>query len=135
MGESDYEIVRRFIDALIEKDFETSSALLHDDVVFNEPAGLHWGGEWKGLDGIGGRVQKILSEYSFEVTEAEVSDAGDRVLVEAKVEFTSNQSGTSMTQTIAEIYRVEDGKIVANRIFYHDIPALTGLHESAAAAT
>ena len=135
MGESEYEIVRRFVRALLEKDFETSSALLHPEVVFHEPNGLPYGGSWEGMEGIAALFQKILSEYSFEVVDADVADAGDRILVEAKIEFTSNRSGASMTQTIAEIYRVQDGKIIEDWIFYHDIPALTGLHEPAPAAS
>jgi limonene-1,2-epoxide hydrolase len=134
MGEAEYEVVGRFIKAFGGQDFETAAPLLHPDVVFHEPAGLPHGGEWKGLDGIAALGEKIATEYSFEIREAELFDAGDRVLVEATVEFTSNRSGASMTQTIAEIYRVEGGQVVEDWIFYHDVPGLAGLHEAVPAA-
>jgi uncharacterized protein len=135
MGSSEYEVVNQFIRALGERDFETAAALLDPEVIFNEPAGLPYGGEWKGPAGIAALFEKILSEYTFEIRETELSDAGDRILVTAAVEFSSNQSGASMSQSIAEIYRVEDGKIVANQIFYHDVPGLAELHEVAAPAS
>ena len=133
MGASEHEVVSRFIKAFGGQDFETAAELLDPEIVFHEPAGLPYGGEGKRLEGIAALAEQILSEYSFEVREVEVRDAGERILVEAKADFTSRRSGASITESIVEIYRLEDGKVVENWIFYHDVPALAGLHEVAAA--
>lgn len=132
MFRENVEIVKRFFTSALP----VMMSFVHPDAVFCEAPGLSYSGDWVGPEGFRDLIEKINSEYNLATGERwQTVDAGaDRVLLLISTRFTSRISGASLDTRIAELYRVEDGLITGDDIFYKDPAAVAALHDVAGLA-
>jgi hypothetical protein len=127
MSQENVETVNTFYTG----DLEQMSALIHPDAVFSEAVGLPYSGDYVGPQGFRDLMKKIRDGYKLEVEGRwQTIDAGeDRVLLLMEPRFTSRRSGAQATIRLSELYRVNDGLITGNDIFYKDPARIAGLHD------
>lgn len=115
------QVVTSFVESFLALDVDGALAHIHPDVVAYEPAGLPYGGEFRGRDGFLNLAQKINGLVTFDVSEAKVHEAGDdNVLVIFQVRFTSRETRAFIDTQVAEFYSLTDGQVSKINIFYKD---------------
>lgn len=116
-------IMEHFYAAGLQGDIETMMGYVADDVVIYEPTYLPFGGEYRGKDSLSaihGAVAQLADVAQFTIHYILVD--GDRAI--AIGGFPVNDTG--QFTHFAEESRLEDGKIVEIRIYYHDAQSMIG---------
>jgi ketosteroid isomerase-like protein len=113
MSRGDVEIVRDIFKRWDRGDFDTAE-VFHPQVEF-----ARYGGEVgiardaRGLDALTAAMVEWMREWTGMRLEAErFLEAGDRVLVLARLRGTGKRSGLKLDHLEAEVFTVRDGKIV-----------------------
>lgn len=118
-------IVAAILQAHKDKDLDTVRALLHPDVRVVEAQSLPYGGTAIGVEGFDELVRRVFTTWrNTRVTVERMIAEEDRVVVLATMSGESRASGTAFTMPIAEIWRIEDGKVREIRPFYFDTKLL-----------
>jgi ketosteroid isomerase-like protein len=121
------ETVRRFTAALAAGDVKTCLELLQPDNVFDEAAGLPFGGDYSGPEGFIRLLKDVGRLFEVKLSEPQVSDAGDRVLVRLTGTFTARATGRTLETPVVDLYTVRDGKVAHVDVFYKDTRAMAEL--------
>lgn len=106
-------------------DWDGVYELLADDFTVVEPESLPYGGLWEGKDALQRLYPAVMAHFDDpapvikEVIGGEIWAA---VIVDFTV--TSKKTGNRFTQTVSEVGRVVDGKLVELQIHYFDTAAL-----------
>ena len=112
------EIVRRFYELLGQGDADAAQALLHEDLVIDEPPELPFGGIFRGrsapLD-IFARIQPVARPSVVDGLHIRESDGP--VLVTLTGRYTK-PSGETIDAPIAELCTIEGGVITRMDVFY-----------------
>lgn len=126
---SNEAVFRRFVEEIPNKgNFAALSELVAEDVVFHMP-----GAVVKGIEAFQAMVGANRSAWSdLQVTIEEVIPAGDRLVARVVIRGTntgelpglSPATGREATWGAAHIMRFEDGRIVEDRVFGHDLDLL-----------
>ncbi|MEU4805293.1 nuclear transport factor 2 family protein [Actinosynnema sp. NPDC023587] len=107
------EVVRAHYAASDRGDLEGMLAPLAPDATWTEAAGSTYGGTYTGRDAIVANVfQRIGADWaSFDVTVAELLDAGDTVVALGSYTGVHRATGKSMTARFTHVWRVADGRV------------------------
>src|SRR5258708_35779660 len=124
---SSVEVVRRFTSALVAGDVPGCLALLHPDNVFDEAEGLPFGGDYSGSEGFIRLLKDVGRLFEVKLSEPQVTDAGDCVLVRLTGTFTSRATGRTLETPVVDLYTVRDGKVARVDVFYKDTNAMAAL--------
>jgi uncharacterized protein len=124
---SDVEVVRRFTSALVAGDVPACLELLHPENVFDEAAGLPFGGDYSGPEGFIRLLKDVSRLFEVKLSEPAVSDAGDCVMVRLTGTFTSRATGRTLETPVVDLYTVRDGKVARVDVFYKDTSAMAAL--------
>lgn len=120
--------VNRFYELIPAGRLDEVAALLHDDLVIREPAGLPYGGDYHGPAGFADIMGRIVAALEIGVAgPVDVREAGDCVLVRFVGRFASRSSGASVETDIVELFTVHDSKITELDVYYKDPGAVAAL--------
>lgn len=122
------QIVRDFLQASQHGDHNTMAILLHPDAEIREADTLPYAGVHYGLEGFLSLVKTVFT--SFRNTQVMVEDIigeGDTVIVLASMSGHSKHSDESFRMPVAEVWRLEDGRIRNITPFYYDTARLNTL--------
>ena len=118
-------VVGRFIDAVSAMDVEAITAVLHPEIVVIEPAGLPYGGVYRGRDTfLTTLLPAIAGAFTLEVEDPKIFDGGDSAACRMIAVFTSRRTGTVIRMPYIEVYDVVDGQIAKADVFPQDVSAL-----------
>lgn len=131
MSDTNAQVLQSFVDAILGGDFAGQLALLHPDCVFSEPEGLPWAGDWVGKDGFVSLAKRVGKEFTMNVEEAEVLDAGRYAVLRLQATFTCRATGRGATIPIVELYETKDGLILRSDIYYKSPGAVAELQSEA----
>lgn len=115
------EIYKRMRDG----DWSGVEELLSDDFKVVEPESLPYGGLWKGKDALQRLFPAVMSHFENPAPVTKEVIGGEEwaaVIVDFTV--TAKKTGRRFTQTVSEVGRVVDGKLVELQIHYFDTAAL-----------
>jgi ketosteroid isomerase-like protein len=108
------DAVRVAYNAMDHGDMGPYFALFDDEAEFREPGSLPYGGTYHGHDGLQrlvGVIGELWDETHFEIDE--LLEAGDYVVVVARVRSRSRNTGDEVDQPIVEVLRFRNGKIIS----------------------
>ncbi len=102
-------------------DWGAIAAVMADDFIIHEPPTLPYGGEWRGRDALERLFMTVLGYWDDPLIEQDsLSSDGTTVVAMVRLTITSRRTGERVTHRIAEVSRVEGGKVVEMRIYYYD---------------
>jgi uncharacterized protein len=119
--------------ALVERLYQVAGAgdwtavaeLLADDFVITEAAGLPYAGTWRGKDALRQVYTLVMGKWRDAKVDIHAITVGDGHAVGLlTLHATSPVSGERLSLPIAEIFRVNAGKIAEIRPFYFDTAAV-----------
>lgn len=117
------ETIELLIESMASKAYENANALFAPDVVVEEPesvpfySGTHRGWEAVERDLFG----PMLSNYDLTVNPGtKAHDAGEVIVGQLDLTFTSRETGASIRTNVVEIYTVVDGLIHHIDVYYKD---------------
>jgi ketosteroid isomerase-like protein len=131
MSQENVEIVRRIYDGWSRGDFSVGTNLMAPDFEWHQHAEAVEPGSHRGA-AIGGAITKIFEVYEdFRVGPEEYSDAGDQVVVTARVQATGKGSGVELDVRYSFVWTVRGGKLAELAVFLDRSQALgaAGLRE------
>ena len=108
----------------------------HPDIVVKEAAGLPYGGDWKGVEGLRELMTKMRSLTKLSPIDVEVFDGGDDYVITRQTALMEDQeSGATLRVPMVEVYRMVDGKIAEIDVFYKDTKAMVDFFEQGGSAS
>jgi ketosteroid isomerase-like protein len=131
MSQENVEIVRRIDDGWSRGDFSVGTNLMTSDFEWHQHAEAVEPGSHRGA-AIGGAITKIFEVYEdFRVGPEEYIDAGDQVVVTARVQATGKGSGVELDVRYSFVWTVRGGKLAELAVFLDRSRALeaAGLRE------
>jgi hypothetical protein len=125
---------QEFIDALLVGDNDKAVSFIHPDCVTRHPPGLPYGGELHGPEGYLQLLNALNDNFELDLEKAEVLMVeNDHVLVRYWATMINRTTRNSTTQTVAELYRFENGLCVEQDNYYKAPERVTALMEEAQA--
>ena len=117
MSHDNIALVRSLYEAFAKGDVPTVLAGFADDIEWNEPEGIPYGGQYRGPQAVAENVfGPVTSDFDdFDVSPEEILADGDRVVVLLTVTGTANESGNKLSMPAAHVWTVRDGKIAEFR--------------------
>jgi ketosteroid isomerase-like protein len=117
MSQENVEIVRRIYDGWSRGDFSVGTDLMASEFEWHQRADAVEPGSHRGA-AIGGAISKIFEIYeNFRVGPAEYIDAGDKVVVVARVQGTGKGSGVELDERFGFVWTVRADKLVDLTMF------------------
>ena len=124
MSQENVEVVRRIFEGWSRGDFSVGAELLAADFEWKQYAGAVEPGTRRGGE-VGTSLKKIFEIYEdFRVQPEEYIDAGEKVVVAARVNATSRRAGMPLKGTWAFVWTVRDGRLVRNEVYANRAEAL-----------
>jgi hypothetical protein len=123
------ETVRRFNEHIGAGELEQAIALLDPAVVVHEPAGLPYGGAYRGHDGFR-ELCGHLAQFTAEPLGFTYLDAGDVIAARLSARFTGPSGATAQVE-IVDLFYVRDGLIIKTEVFIDDPAAMATLLQDA----
>ena len=115
------EIAHEMFARIDQRDWAGVADLTADDYVIHEPAVLPFGGEWRGRDAMPRLYGHVMGYWDDPVIEREAIMGDERQFVAVlRFSMTSKLTGNRFTQTVAEVTRCADGKMLETRVHYFD---------------
>lgn len=122
MGEADVAVVRGMLDAYNSGDYETATAMLHEDSEFQKAAEVPDTRSYYGRDefvrGIG--LWASGFEPGFQFQPVEILDAGERVLVRVRLRGRGRDSGVDIDQEVFQLYVTRDEQIYRCWVYWNE---------------
>lgn len=129
MSNSNKDIVLAFLDASVRGDEEAMRDLLHPDVRVVEADSLPYGGVSKGPDGFIELIGRVFKTWeNTEVTVQQVLGDQDTVVLLAEMTGRGRANGRAFRMPIAEVWRLDNGKIKEVQPYYFDTKILHDIH-------
>jgi uncharacterized protein len=120
------EAVEQVLDAIRAMDLDALKAVVHPDVEVIEPAGLPYGGVYRGADAFFGDLfPAIAGPFELGVANSKVFEQRGAAAVRMDITFTSRRTGEAIVMPYVEIYHVAEGLITKIDVFPQDVTALT----------
>ena len=117
MPQEHLEIIRRFTEAMNVGDVEAALAVIDPEVEF-VPRRAPVQGSYRGHEGIRGFFADTAESFDvFQATHEEIHDLGDAVVVVSTLLVRGKGSGAEVTDHIATVLRLRDGKIIYFKTF------------------
>lgn len=121
------KVVAKYYESLFKtRDFDALGALIADGAVYNQAAGLPYGGTYIGFSEWTKMFTKSTEFFDLQIEKEPVyfSDASkNEVIIYFTINCRSKKSGKTMSVPISEHFDLKDGKITAIRSFYYDTKA------------
>lgn len=120
------QVVQSAYDAILGRgDIEGFLDHFTDDAVMIEAVSLPYGGNHEGKDAIRAGLHSVFPFYSsFSYKPDIITENGPWVIAYGDFSITSSKTGKSITFKLAEVSKVENGKIVMIHPIYSDTKAL-----------
>ncbi|WP_380163390.1 nuclear transport factor 2 family protein [Jannaschia sp. R86511] len=128
------QVLRRFYEAELayltaggpgRASFAGIASLLDPQVVMHQAAGLPYGGDWVGPDGVERFFAAMNDTWEYlEVREPRFLEDGDTLVVLCDLVTRSRARGVDMHAPMVQVIQVRDGLIVDFRPFYWDTAAV-----------
>jgi uncharacterized protein len=120
--------VHGYLNRLMSRDVPGAMALLHEQVVFDEPRSLPYGGLYEGHAGFLRMLRKMTKYFDVALADPHVHDCGNRLIVDVNAEFVSHTSGKSARVALLEAYTIaSNSQIIRVDPFYKDPAVLVNL--------
>ena len=104
--------------------FADMAATLDPDVVLHQSPDLPWGGEFRGHAGYEDWARQMSRAFDrLEVAETRFFTDGDTVIITCRLITRSRASGAALDLPMAQVVRVQNGRIIEFRPFYWNVPA------------
>jgi uncharacterized protein len=116
--------------ALNSGDAQQMQAICHPDLVIEDPAGLPYGGVYRGFEGlaeVAGRLLAIVSECRIETEQIFGDAASGEFVLRQRLTGRATASGRPVETSILEHYIFRDGLLVKIRPYYWDTKMFTEL--------
>ena len=124
VSQENVEVVRRILDGWSQGDFSVGAELLAADFEWKQHAEAVEPGTRRGGQ-VGNSLRNIFEIYEdFRVQADDFIDAGDKVVVTARVSATEKRTGMPLKGTWALLWTVRDGRLVRNEVFASRAEAL-----------
>jgi ketosteroid isomerase-like protein len=122
MSAADVEVVREWLEAFNRQDYETSTALLHDDVVMYQASEIPGSDNYIGKEAFLHGMATWLSgfERGFQYEPERVIDLGERVFIQVMLRGTGRGSGIELEQRAFQLCEVREGKVSSTRVFWDE---------------
>lgn len=121
MHDSNIDIVKKIYEAGGKGDLAAMAALLDPEIVVHEAAGLPYGGEYHGPEGMGALLQKLNTVLEgFQVKPEQYFVSGDDVAALIRVTGRGRLTGQAVDMPVMEVWRIKNGRAVMIRPFYWD---------------
>ena len=112
--------------------FADMAATLDPAVVLHQSPDLPWGGEFHGHAGYEDWARQMSRAFDrLNVQDARFFADGDTVVITCRLVTRSRASGNTLDLPMAQLVRVQGGRIVEFRPFYWNVPAY---HDTARSA-
>lgn len=125
-NENDHMAVVRAVYALAGAgDWEAAEHYLSDDLVIIEAEHLPYAGQYCGRGALRELHGIVMAHWIDPVLDFQAMTAGDgHVVALATFHFTSRRSGRRLAMPLADVFRIEAGKVAEIRPFYFDTKAM-----------
>ena len=101
-----------------------------DDIVLHVPAGLPFGGDYRGWQGYTDILKKIGAFFTeLKASPREFATVGNKVVVMARLSGRIAKNGKPISFPLTDIWELKDGKVVEITAFYYDTKAISDLAE------
>lgn len=127
MAEEHAAVVHRFQEAFASGGVDAALALVHPDVVVDEPPELPFGGRFMGHDGFRLLVALIGEHANASWQGFEVSSTSTGAVAWMELRFTGRRTGRSVVTTVVERYEVVDDLLHRVDVYYKDPRAVASL--------
>lgn len=125
MDHANIALMQRFYDAIFAGDWAGVEQQVSNDLVIQEAAGLPYAGEYRGMGGLQtvfGKVMGYWDDLSIEVKA--ITSGGDTAVGLLQFNGTSKATQKKVSMPIAEVARIENGRIASIHPFYWDTKTL-----------
>jgi uncharacterized protein len=121
-------LVVKFVDAFGEQKLDDALSLLHDEFVVHAAGDVPYSGDYRGAAGFLELITKMSEVLDLMPSpDMQFLADGDKVVLHYRLTFTARASGESVEMSMAEVYTVRDGLIVALDVFYKNPSAVQAL--------
>jgi ketosteroid isomerase-like protein len=127
MSQANIELVKKLYAAFGRKDMATIAKLVAADIQITQSRELPWGGEYRGLDGLGKFFAALTAHVSSTLVFERFLDAGDHVVAIGSTRGSVVASGRKFDVPISHVWEVRDEKIVRFRPFIDNPTMLASL--------
>lgn len=130
---SNKDVLESFLNAF-PKGIDAQCEYLASDVRFYEANSLPWAGErgpiegeHTGHQGFRNLIETMTSNVGVDIKQFELLDAGDKVMANMVVRWSSLATGEGFEDGVLEVYSFKDGKISVGDVFYKDAQRVAAL--------
>lgn len=117
MSQENVDAVRMAYEAINSGDPSPVLEAVHEEMEFQEPASLPYGGTYRGPDGMGQLFSALAENWDgLHLEIEELLDAGDCVVIRARLQGRSRSTGSDVDEPYLELLRFREGKAVAGWI-------------------
>ena len=118
MSHDNIALVRSLYEAFGKGDVPTVLAGFDENIEWNEPEGMPYGGQYHGPEAVAENVfGPVTNDFDdFDVTPEEILADGDRVVVLTTHTGTAKESGNKLSMPAAHVWTVRDGKVTHFRL-------------------
>jgi len=129
MSDDILERLRAFYEGLVKGDLTPADALFdYDQLVMREPAGLPYGGEYRGKQGLQQGITAIAASWKrIHFSDLRYSVGANIAVVNFTMHCISRASGGVLAMPVCEVWRFQNGRAVEVAPFYWDTHAVRGL--------
>jgi len=135
MSESSVDIIRKIYELGAKGEMGGMMSLLDPEIIVHEANGLPYGGEYRGLAGMGQLMQKlneVVEGFSAKAEQFFVS--GDDVAALLRVKGRGRLTGLAIDMAVMEVWTVKNGRATSIRPFYWDTAEFARLTKGEASA-
>jgi ketosteroid isomerase-like protein len=125
-SDSDVDLVLRAYEAFARGDIEQAVASLHPDVEWVEPEEFPGGGRHRGPAAVADYLRGSRAMWAELVSEPTAHRRGDKIVVIHRVHGRL-ADGTPHDATVADVFTVEDGRVVAMTAYADPSQALAAV--------
>jgi len=129
MRDDALERLRAFYQGLVVGDLAPADALFDfNELVMTEPAGLPYGGSYRGKKGLLEGIAAINAVWKrVHFTDLHYSVGEDLAIVHFTMSAISRATGKELSMPVCEVWRFRDGMVVEVAPFYWDTHAVRGI--------
>ena len=113
VSEENVEVVQRLYEVWIRDGFGVVPELMDPDIEYVNPDYAVEPGTRRGYEGFAVAAEAVTSVYGdYEVTEPELQDLGERVLVRARVRTRSHGNEVPIEAERGYVFDIRDGRVI-----------------------
>jgi ketosteroid isomerase-like protein len=122
MSDADVAVVRRLFDAFNAGDFDTATALLHDDIELHQARAIPDTDDYYGKEAFVQGIVRWLSgfERGFRYEPIELIDAPNGVFAIVRLSGRGRESGVPLERDVFQVWRTRDGQLSRCSVHWGD---------------